>query len=106
MDLESKVMVFPFEPEKSICFSEYMLQSEICFSEKIATLALGEVQKLLHNENRKECLCYQVEAVCNFNLQGIFVLSQTIISSELTHNLISISICFCNQTRLEPLPCS
>ena len=32
----------------------------------------------------KECLCCQeVEAVRNFNLQGIFVLSQAIILSEL-----------------------
>ena len=54
-------------------------------------------------KTEKECLYYQeMEAVCDFNLQGIFVLSQTIILSELSHNLmISISISFCNQTRLE-----
>ena len=48
----------------------------------------------------KECLCYQeVEAVRDFNLQGIFVLSQVIVLSELTRNLmISISIWFFNQT--------
>ena len=40
-------------------------------------------------KTEKECLCYQeVEAVCNFNLHGIFVLSQAIILSELTHNLM------------------
>ena len=56
----------------------------------------------------KKCLyCQEAEAVCDFNLRGIFVLSQAIILSELTHNLmISISICFFNQKRLEPLPCS
>ena len=44
----------------------------------------------------KECLCCQeVEAACDFNLQGIFVLSQAITLSELAHNLmISISIWF------------
>ena len=40
-------------------------------------------------KTEKECLCYQeVEAVCNFNLHGIFVQSQAIILSELTHNLM------------------
>ena len=40
-------------------------------------------------KTEKEYLCYQeVEAVCNFNLHGIFVLSQAIILSELTHNLM------------------
>ena len=42
-------------------------------------------------KTEKECLCHQeVEAVCNFNIQGLFVLSQAIILSELTHNLISL----------------
>ena len=55
----------------------------------------------------KEYLCYQeVEAVFDFNLQGIFVMNPAMLLLELTHNLmISISICFCNQVRLEPLPC-
>ena len=49
-------------------------------------------------KTEKECLCCQeVEAVCNFNLRGMFVLIQAIILSELTQNLIiSISIYFCN----------
>ena len=58
-------------------------------------------------KTEKECLCYhEVETVCDFNLQGIFVPSQAIILLDLAHNLkISISICFCNQTWLEPLAC-
>ena len=53
-----------------------------------------------------KCLCYQeVEAVCNFDY--LIYLFQAIILLELTHNLmIFISICFCNQTWLQPLPCS
>ena len=39
-------------------------------------------------KTEKECLYYQeMEAVCDFNLQRIFVLSQTILS-ELSHNLM------------------
>ena len=47
-------------------------------------------------KTKKECLCCQeVEAVCDFNLQGIFVPSQAIILSELTHNfMISNPIAF------------
>ena len=58
-------------------------------------------------KTEKECLCYQeVDAVCDFRLHGIFVLRQAIILSELNHNLmISISICLCSQTWLEPLSC-
>ena len=59
-------------------------------------------------KTEEECQYYQeVEAVYNFNLRDIIVLSQAISLLELTHNLIiSVSICFCNQTWLEPLPCS
>ena len=51
-------------------------------------------------KTEKECLRFQdVEPVSNFDLQGIFVLSQAIILSELTYNLmISVSICLSNQT--------
>ena len=85
-----------------------ILRSGICLSGKIATQCLVKVWKLLHNENKRNtCATYQeVEAVFDFNLQGIFVMSPAILSLKLTHNLmVSISICFCNQTRLEPLPC-
>ena len=51
-------------------------------------------------KTEKECLgWHEVEAVSDFNLHGIFVLSQRMILSELTHNLMdSISISFCKQT--------
>ena len=57
-------------------------------------------------KTEKECLCFQEkEAVRDFNLRGIFVLSRAIILSELTQNLmISISICFSNQTWFQK-PC-
>ena len=56
-------------------------------------------------KTEKECLCHEeVEAVSDFNLQGTFV---PIVLLELTHTLlISISISFCNQMWLEPLPSS
>ena len=39
-------------------------------------------------KTKEECLCFEdVEAVRDFNLQGIFVLSRAIILLELTHNL-------------------
>ena len=54
-------------------------------------------------KTEKECR-QEVEAVLDFNLQGILVLNQAMILSELTHDLmISFSICFCNQVS-EPLP--
>ena len=116
MDSESKVIgfslsqkgVYPvLENSNKIVVMKVILRGEKCLSGKIANLVFGESVEM---KTEKECLCYhEVEAVCNFNLHGIFVLGQTKIlsESELTHNLmISISICFCNQTWLEPLPCS
>ena len=84
-----------------------ILPSEICLSGKIAT-QYWKCRNCSTMKTGKEYLCYQkVEAVCDFKLHVIFVLSQAIILSELTHNLmISISICVSNQTWLEPLPCS
>ena len=106
-------MGFQFEPERSISSHEGFCQDssdegsttkrDMFVRKDWQPQCLVKVQKFLHNETEKECQCYQeVEAVCNFNLQGIFFLSQAIILSELTHNLmISISICFCNQTWLQ-----
>ena len=56
-------------------------------------------------KTEKECLCFQeVGAVCDFNLQGIFSLSQAIILSEVTHNLmIYVSICLSNLTWFQNL---
>ena len=114
MNLESKVIGFSLsqkglypvmEDSNKIVVMKVILRGEICLSGKFANLVFGESVEM---KTEKECLCYQeVEAICNINLHGIFVLTQAIILSELTHNLmISVSICFCNQTWLEPLPCS
>ena len=56
-----------------------ILQSEM-FVRKHCDLEFGEsVKKISTMKTEKECLCFQeVEAVRNFNLQGIFVLSQAI----------------------------
>ena len=110
MDLASKIMGFQFEPERGISNHEGFYQDRSdddnsterdMLSGKIATLVFHCTTK----KAEKECLFFQeVEAVRDFNLRGIFVLSQAIIS-ELTHNLmISISLCFSNQTWFQK-PC-
>ena len=78
-----------------------ILWSEICLSGKIVILVLGESVKIPSQwKTEKECLCNQeVDAVCDFNLQGIFVLIQAIILSELTHNLM-VWCCFWKVTWL------
>ena len=44
-------------------------------------------------KTKEECLCFEeVEAVHDFNLQEIFVLSQAIILLELTHNLYPFAL--------------
>ena len=102
IDLESKVMGFQFEPERSISSHEgfYQDSSDEGNTTKRDTFVRKDCDPSVWWKRRncstmkteKECLCYQeVEAICNFNLQGIFVLSQAIILSEL---------------KLEPLPCS
>ena len=103
--------VYPIMKDSTrIVVIKVILQSEICLWGKIATLLFGtsvEIAPQWKLKTEKNCLCHQEEeTACHFNLQGIFVPSQAIILSELTHNfMISISICFCNQTWLEPLPC-
>ena len=111
-------MVFQFEPERIISSHEGFYQDssdegntkewDMFVKKDYDSSVLWKCKNCSKMKTEKECLCYQeVEAVCNFNLQGMFFLSQAIILLELTHNLmISISICFCNQTWLEPLPCS
>ena len=66
--------------------------ANLFLSGKIANL----FGKSVEMKTEKECLYYQkVEAVYNFNLHGIFVLSEAISLSELSHNLmISIPISF------------
>ena len=85
MDLESKVMGFQFEPERSISSHEGFYQDS---SDEGNTMRDTFVRKdcdpsvwwkcrnCSTMKTEKECLCDQeVEAVCDFNLQGIFVLS-------------------------------
>ena len=110
MDLENKVIGFQFEPERSISNHEgfYQDSSDVgnaierdMFVRKDCDLSVWcKSRNCSTMKTEKECLCYQeVEAVRDFHLRGIFVLSHTTILSELTRNLmISISICFCNQT--------
>ena len=110
MDLKNKVIGFQFEPERSVFNHEGFYQDSIdegdamerdMFDRNDCDPSIWcKCRNCSTMKTEKECLCCQgVEAVCNFNLQGIFVLSQAIILSELTHNLmISVSICFCNQT--------
>ena len=110
MELENKVIGFQFEPERRISNHEGFYQDisdegdamkrDIFEKKDCDPSTWCKCRNCFTMKTKKECLCCQeVEAIRNFNLQGIFVLSQAIILSELTHNLmISISICFCNQT--------
>ena len=82
-----------------ISVMKLMLWSDTCLSGKIAALVFGASVEIAPQSEQKVCLfCQDVEAVHDFILRGIFVLSQAIILSELTGNLMSIYICFCNQT--------
>ena len=59
------------------------LWSKACVSGKIATLVFGASVEIAPQWKQKKCICCQdVEAVRDFNLQGIYVLSQAIILSE------------------------
>ena len=94
MNLENKVISFQFEPEKSI-FDHKGFYQDSCLSRKI----WYKCRNCSTMKTEKKCLCHkEVEDVRDFNLQGIFVLSQAIILSKLTKNLmVSISISLCNQ---------
>ena len=106
MDLENKVIGFQFEPERSIsnhegfyqdsCDEGDAMERDMFYRKDCDPSVWCKCRNCSTMETEKECLCCQeVEAVRDFNRQGIFVPSQTIILSELTHNLmISISICF------------
>ena len=110
MDLENKVIGFQFAPERIIFNHEGFYQDSSDDGDVIERDMLDrkdcdpsvwcKCRNCSTMKTEKECLCCQeVEAVCSLNLQGIFVLNQAIILAELNHNLmISISICFCNQT--------
>ena len=108
MDIESKVISFWFQPERSISNREGFYQDssdegntteqDMFVRKDCDPSAWWMCRNCSTMKTEKECLCYhEVEAVCDFNLQGIFVPSQAIILLDLTHNLkISIFICFCN----------
>ena len=94
MNLENKVIGFQFQPERSISNHNGFFQDS---SEEIDAIkrdifvrkdcdpsAWCKCRNCFTMETEKECLCCQErEAVRDFNLQGIFVFSQAIISSEL-----------------------
>ena len=117
MDLDSKAVGFQLEPEKSISNDDWFYQDssddgntterDMFVRNNCDPSVCWKCRNWSTMKTGKECLCYkEVEAVCDFNLQDIFVLSQAIILSDLTHNLmISMYISFCNQTWLEPLSC-
>ena len=109
MDLENKVIGFQFVPERSICNHTGFYQDSgdkgdamerDMFDRKESSPSVRfNCKNCSTIKGKRECLCCQdVEAIHDFNPQGIFVLSQAIILLELTRNLmVSISICFCNQ---------
>ena len=97
MDLKNKVIGFQFELERSISNHEGFYQDSSdegdamerdMFDRKDCDPSVWcKCRSCSTMTTEKECLCCQeVEAVRDFNLQGIFVLSQAIILSELTYN--------------------
>ena len=104
MDLENKGMGFQFEPERSISnkgfYQDSSDEGDALEQEMFGGKDCDKCRNCSKMKTEKECLCcHNVEPVRDFNLRAIFILSQAIILSELTHNLmISISICFYNQT--------
>ena len=94
MDLENKVTGFQFEPQQSISNHEGLYQDssdegdamewEMFIGKGCDPSVWCKCRNYSTIKTEKECLCCQkVEAVRNFNLLGIFVLSQAIILSEL-----------------------
>ena len=90
MDLESKVMGFQFEPERSISSYEGLHQDSSdegnttewdAFVRKDCDPSVWWMWRNCFTiKAEKESLCYQeLEAVCDFDLQGIFVLSWAVI---------------------------
>ena len=92
MDLEWKVMGFQFEPERNILdwihegfyqdsSDENNIMEQDTFVRKDCDPSVwGKCRNCSTVKTEKVCLCYQeIEAVCDFNLQAILVLSQAII---------------------------
>ena len=97
MDLENKVIGFQFEPERSISNHEGFYQDSSDEGDVIERDMLDrkdcdpsvwcKCSNCSTMKIEKECVCCQeLEAVRGVNLQGIFVLSQAIILSELNYN--------------------
>ena len=97
MDLEKKVIGFQFEPERSISNHEGFYQDSSDEGDAIERDMLDrkdsdpsvwcKCRNCSTMKTEKECVCCQeLEAVHGVNLQGIFVLSQAIILSELNYN--------------------
>ena len=97
MDLENKVIGFQFEPERSISNHEGFYQDRSDEGDAIERDMLDrkdcdpsvwcKCRNCSTMKTEKECVCCQeLEAVRGVNLQGIFVLSQAIILSELNYN--------------------
>ena len=79
-------MGFQFEPERSIASHEGLYQDssdegnikerDIIVRKDWEHNVWRKCRNRSSMRTEKECLCYQeVEAVCDFNLQGIFLLS-------------------------------
>ena len=86
MDLENKVIGFQFEPERSISNHKGFFQNSSDGGDAMDCdpSFWSKCKNCSTMKAEKECLCCQkVEAVRDFILQGIFILSQAIIWSEL-----------------------
>ena len=94
IDLENKVIGFQFQPQRSISNHKGFFQDSgdegdvmerDMFNRKDCSSSVWcKCRNCSTMKTEKECLCCQeVEAVRDFNLQGIFVLSQAIILSKL-----------------------
>ena len=94
IDLENKVIGFQFEPQRSISnhkgfFQDSCAEGDIMERDMFDRKDCGssfwcKCRNCFTMKTEKECLCCQeVDSVRDFNLQGIFVLSQAIILSKL-----------------------
>ena len=86
MDLESKVMYFQFDPERSKSSHEGFYEDstdegntmewDTFVGKYCDTSVWCKCRNCSTMKTKKEYLCYQeVEACCDFNLQSIFTLS-------------------------------
>ena len=98
MDLENKVIGFQFQPQRSISNHKGFFQNssdegdamelDMFFRKGCDPSVWCKCKNFSTMRTERECLCCQkVEAVRDLILQGIFVLSQAIILSELQKQL-------------------